>query len=437
MEKRKNIVSVGERGSITIFVLVAVIFFLAIAFTAYAGSISKTQTQEKEFEKIKMNYQNSYNDEQIRELYNDVVYGDKTVLEYAIGAKPTTTATIIEADETKGIVMVDDTGNEWVWVEVPKEVFATATSNTSYDAIKADLIEYAGIYRNGSSSQTFSWIDEWYALDGETVVTASTEGLTDTQKALNNGCGLTYDEYNTAYETMLSSVYDNKGFYISRYEIGDKESTINNTTRTSSTGVANTPVSKVDQIPYNYVTCSDAQILASSMATGDNKTSSLLFGLQWDLVCKYLEVNGNWDTTTNTASYYIKTNSTSWGNYKDSSLTLKSGKYNISPSSSTSLWTAFNIDMTNYVTASQTSSDTNYYQSLTTGASDGTNKMNIYDFAGNEYEWTLEKTIGTSYQCVCRGGNYGDTGSYSPVAYRSGGNTIPTYYHISFRSSLY
>ena len=34
--------------------LVAVIFFLAIAFTAYAGSISKTQTQEKEFEKIKI-----------------------------------------------------------------------------------------------------------------------------------------------------------------------------------------------------------------------------------------------------------------------------------------------------------------------------------------------------------------------------------------------
>ena len=386
MEKRKNIVSVGERGSITIFVLVAVIFFLAIAFTAYAGSISKTQTQEKEFEKIKMNYQNSYNDEQIRELYNDVVYGDKTVLEYAIGAKPTTTATIIEADETKGIVMVDDTGNEWVWVEVPKEVFATATSATDYDAIKADLIAYATDYRGG-------WSDTYYS-----------------------GCGIaSSDEYTAMYNKMLSSVYTNKGFYISRYEAGiegsDTDISLARTERTEITSTSPKAVSKPDMIPYNYVYCSDAQTLASSMATG-SKTSSLMFGIQWDLVCKYLEESG-------TAKANINSNSTSWGNYSDSTFTINSAnakKY--------SAWSSITGEKSGSVL-------------LTTGASEYTNKMNIYDFAGNEWEWTLEKTTDTSIPCAFRGGAFSNAGSSYPASYRGSLSTTYSYYNVGFRPALY
>ena len=39
-------------------------------------------------------------------------------------------------------------------------------------------------------------------------------------------------------------------------------------------------------------------------------TTSLLFGVQWDLVLKYLETKG-------TAQADLKTNSTSWGNYNN------------------------------------------------------------------------------------------------------------------------
>ena len=235
---------------------------------------------------------------------------------------------------------------------------------------------------------------------------------------------------------MLSSVYTNGGFWISRYEIGDSTSTASNTTRTG--GVTNTPVSKENQIPYNYVTCSEAQTLASGMSTDSSKTSSLLFGIQWDLVCKYLEVNGNWDTTTNTASYYLNSNSTSWGNYKNSSLLLYRGKYNISPSSSTSTWTAYTTDTTNYVTSSKTSSSESYCQLLTTGASEQTNKMNIYDFAGNMWEWTLEHaTSDTDFPCAIRGGNYNNTGSNLPASNRHGSITTNSDYDIGFRSALY
>ena len=43
---------------------------------------------------------------------------------------------------------------------------------------------------------------------------------------------------------------------------------------------------------------------------------------------------------------------------------------------------------------------------LTTGASEDTKKMNIYDFAGNVYEWTLEKRIDDNSPCAIRGGSY-------------------------------
>ena len=325
-------------------------------------------------------------------------------------------ATLIEGDATKGIVIIDSKDNEWVWVEVPKTVFKTATKADEYDKIKADLITYASIYREGKAGQGRYWTDEWY-----------------------DGCGIADSSiYTETYNKMLSSVYTNGGFWISRYEIGDSTATASNTTRTSDSGTTGIAVSKADQIPYNYVTCSQAQTLASGMSTDTNKTSSLLFGIQWDLVCKYLEVNGNWDTTTNTASYYLNSNSTSWGNYNNSSLLLYRGKYNINPSSSTSAWTPYGTNTTNYVTSSKTSSNTSYYQLLTTGASEQTKKMNIYDFAGNEYEWTLEHaTSKTNIPCAGRGGLYYSIGSGNPASDRSNFGTTYSSDYIGIRSALY
>ena len=356
----------------------------------------------------------------------------RTVIEQATAAKPEGSTINPNTNETTGIVMIDSNQNEWVWVEVPATVFTSATSSTDYDNIKADLISYASDYRG-------SYIDEWYAMDGNTLVTASTEGLTDAQKALNNGCGLTYNEYNTNYNKMLSSIYTNKGFYIGRYEAGivgsDENTSLARYSRTEITSSSPKAVSKKDMIPYNFVYCSDAQQLANGMATG-NKTSSLMYGIQWDLVCKFLEEKGNWDTTTNTAQYYIKQNSTSWGNYRDSSITLTRGKYNTNPSSSSNTWTPFNVDTEN-VTSSKTNSSTSYYQLLTTGASEDTNKMNIYDFAGNEEEWTLEKTTSTNSPCSHRGGGYNDRGYIFPASYRDHNFTTYSSLSIGLRPSLY
>ena len=238
---------------------------------------------------------------------------------------------------------------------------------------------------------------------------------------------------------MLSSIYTNKGFYIGRYEAGiagsDENTSLARYSRTEITSSSPKAVSKKDMIPYNYVYCSDAQQLANGISTG-NKTSSLMYGIQWDLVCKFLEVKGNWDTTTNTAQYYIKQYSTSWGNYANSSIILVRGKYNIKAYSTTpGTWTPFSTDTKNYVTSSKTNSSTSYKQLLTTGASEDTNKMNIYDFAGNEWEWTLEKTTNTSSPCSIRGGFYGNING--PASSRFHGSTTNSSDGIVLRVSLY
>ena len=344
---------------------------------------------------------------------------ESEVMKQAKAAMPEAAHIDSTTNENTGIVMIDSNENEWVWVEVPATVFTSATSSTDYDKIKADLIAYASDYRK-------SWTDEWYAMDGSTLVTASTEGLTESQKLLNNGCGLTYNEYNTNYNKMLSSIYTNKGFYIGRYEAGiagsDENTSLARYGRTEITSSSPKAVSKKDMIPYNYVYCSDAQQLANGMSTG-NKTSSLMFGIQWDLVCKFLEVNGNWDTTTNTAQYYIKRNSISWGNYNNSTFTInstKAKKYNSSNKSCDDITGEKSEDML-----------------LTTGASEQNKKMNIYDFAGNEWEWTLENTINTYFPCSMRGGNYGRGGSDNPASSHFDYNTTSSSGGIGLRPSLY
>ena len=348
----------------------------------------------------------------------------RTVKEQATSAKPegSTIDSNTNTNSATGIVMIDSNQNEWVWIEVPATVFTSATSSTDYDKIKADLIAYASYY----SYYRNSWTDEWYAMDEETLVTASTEGLTDAQKLLNNGSGLTYNEYNTKYQKMLSSIYTNKGFYIGRYEAGiegsDTDTSKARYERTEITSSSPKAVSKQNMIPYNYVTCSDAQQLANGMSTG-NKTSSLMYGIQWDLVCKFLEVKGNWDTTENTAQDYIIGDSTSWGNHYESTFTInstKAKKYNSSNKSCDDITGEKSEDML-----------------LTTGASEQNKKMNIYDFAGNEWEWTLECAPDTDYPCSTRGGSYSNYSINYPASSRDNFSTTYSYDDIGLRVSLY
>ena len=319
------------------------------------------------------------------------------------GAVPAN-STVVEADASKGIVIKDKNNNEWVWIEVPKTtVFADLTIDTkntlteqNYTDIKNKLIAYATTYRKGSATQSYNWTDEWY-----------------------NGCGMASDEYKTAYQKMLKSVYTYGGFWIGRYEAGIEGTTTETTNArkshtTVTIGSSPKAISQKDAIPYNYVYCSEAQALAKEMTPNNSYTSSLMFGIQWDLVCKYLEVKSTLETPD------INSNSTSWGNYSNVERTISSDK-----AKQGSSWTS--------ITGTKPASSV----LLTAGASDDTKKMNIYDFAGNEWEWTLEKTSDSYSPCANRGGNYDNTGSNYPASRRDSYYTTDANERIGFRPALY
>ena len=285
-----------------------------------------------------------------------------------------------------GLTIQDSTGNQYVWVEVPKaeRVYKTAGleikdfTDEEYTAIEADLHTYTNDYRNGTR-----WKDEYYS-----------------------GVGLTSDEYTNLKKTMLKSVYQNGGFYVGKYETGIESGP--KTSGSSSTEPTEIPVIKRNAYPYNFVTCSQAQTLASNMESG-NHTSSLMFGVQWDLVLKYLETKG-------TSQVDLKTDSTSWGNYYNNA-------WNIT--NSNSKYAIYDDKLENFDWTSGAYGIKDSYTSvlLSTGASDDFSKQGIYDLAGNVFEMTLEHTNSISRArprgtCTARGGGFYSWEDKNPVSVR-------------------
>ena len=333
-----------------------------------------------------------------------------------------------------GLVIKDSIGNEYVWIEVPKSLYANSSyntetstgdkkpsSSTDYDKIEYCLHKYTDYYRRNKSGTLTSYTDTYYS--DETT-------------------GLTSEQYIELKQKMLKSVYENGGFWIGRYEAGI---TRNRTSKDEEITAA--PLSKAGTVdapiyPYIYVTCSQAQTLASQLSTGKNYNSSLMFGVQWDLVLKHIEVKEvAKGTALATIQSALRSNSKEWGNYKNASFVINRGKY--AKYGALTTWYNYNtaladcVTLENGISTKVSASSNSNAILLTTGASDACKKMNIYDLAGNVWEWTLEYTANTSIPCDNRGGCYGYVGSDGPVSRRF--INLATYSGdgVGFRPSLF
>ena len=72
MKKEKNFLEFkNENGSITLFVLIAMLFFLIVALGIYFGSQNKLQSQISEIDEIKKNYEIS--DDDLDTMYSDII----------------------------------------------------------------------------------------------------------------------------------------------------------------------------------------------------------------------------------------------------------------------------------------------------------------------------------------------------------------------------
>ena len=292
-----------------------------------------------------------------------------------------------EQTVSTGLVIQDANGNEFVWVPVNY----TATGTLDDDGLDSG---FKATFKRSTTSSSYT---EPYA----------------------SGYGENGAEEKSDYLKMMKSVQSNKGFYIGRYEAGTTEP------RTSSTTTSSTVVVKRDAYPYIYVKWGDAintvgeegaVYLSKNMYSANEigATSTLCYGVQWDAAMKFVA-----------DSAHSTSDSTSWGNYRNNA-------WNITRT--TASYSEDDGESYTPITSNKEKTSSEEYL-LTTGASDSFKAKNIFDLAGNVYEWTMEADDSTDR--VERGGRYGDNGSYSPASSR--GSFDPTFSDsiLGFRSALY
>ena len=210
--------------------------------------------------------------------------------------------------------------------------------------------------------------------DGNQFVWVPVATLADYKRTWYTGNDL-FSEYLEALpEDEKTSVERYKGFYIGRYEAGDKESTgtTKATFRTSSSGADNAVTIKANQVPYNFVARTQAVSLAEGFATkqGYKAKTKLVSSYAWDTTIAFIE-----KTVNNYGS------SSSQGNYYNTSVNYK--------------------DITDESKPEKTKAENS---SLLVATGQTTPVCNIYDMGGNVYEWTTESFSYTNASCTGRGG---------------------------------
>ena len=201
-------------------------------------------------------------------------------------------------------------------------------------------------------------------------------------------------------EDEKTSVERYKGFYIGRYEAGDKENTEAKTLRRSN-DVTKTVTIKANQAPYNYVKIIQAISLAEGFATkqGYKAKTKLVSSYAWDTTIAFIQkVNSDYGSSSEEGNY---------GN------------------------TTF--PYTDITGASQTKASDSAVL-VPTGQT--TPVCNIYDMGGNVWEWTTESYTRTNVPCAGRGGACSSSFAAYPAGVRNGHSDAADFY-VGFRLTLF
>ena len=226
-------------------------------------------------------------------------------------------------------------GNQFVWVPVEKAIV------DSYDEAETLVNEGKNpiAIKDGENYKALKYVFDDYTLK---YLVVSEYKDTFEPYILKSGIygdnetyieGSTGDLYQKTFNNMVEAVEKNKGFYISRYEVGNLNNAIRNNEKV---------VSKANEEDINNESWVALYKVLKEIYDRNDITTEMIWGCQWDAVL---------------------------------------------------VWIANNSNISNYVYNSQDVG--NYYNKLEkTGSSSNYSLKNIYDLAGNAYEWTQRGTLG-------------------------------------------
>ena len=294
-------------------------------------------------------------------------------------------ATIPKGFTVSGISTEQDVDNGLVIYDIPE---GTTPDWSNPDSVKTAYNQFVWIPVEVKSTDTESSIASFYR--SEWIANATTGGERTTRLDANytepDPTSDITDKTGIADQIteLTKSIYKYGGFYIGRYEAGVKPAEDGiSTARTRGSSQTAEFVVQQDKYPYNYVKWGKSMADVSEGAvylcnnlynktnTNYGATSMLCTGAAWDSMLDFIK-----------DSKHSVTDSTTWGNYINSeTYTINRGKY-----AEYSNHTLGNFqDVGNEYSKEK---DTSIL--LTTGATERNSSKNIYDVAGNCWEWTTE-----------------------------------------------
>lgn len=229
------------------------------------------------------------------------------------------------------------------------------------------------------------------------------------------------------------------GFYIGRYEAGTSKLTFaDNKTLETPTGTSGwwndnytsdkvksgKITCKAGEIPYYHVNYQTAVDMSKAMYNESKYVESgLVTGTQWDMAMQFISKEAD----------YSDVKSSALGNYTNGQVTYsqRQGRYiEVIANGSNGI-----------ESGSFTTSDKDYHYGIRTSASsEDVKKNNLYDLAGNLWEWTKESSSPsgqTGNFNMIRGGSFADIYTETPVCYRYYYLAGGTGTNLSFRPVLY
>lgn len=238
----------NENGSISLYVLVACLFFVIVLMSQYVGTVGKLQETEEEIRQIQDNYR-GYT------TYKDI-NGDEAPIPNGFYVSQKSNENVIK----NGLVVSDVNGNEFVWIPCTK------------DAVSGKVQ-----YKRTEWSVEVDGNDNARATKDELTLTNSNVTYSDSDK--NNGITANISKEIVAQvNAEKASVGKYGGYYIGRYEAGKNGNSI---------------VVKQSQAAYTNIGWSQAYNLSKGFYNCGWGTSYLCSSYALDTAINYMKKDSN------------------------------------------------------------------------------------------------------------------------------------------------